>query len=94
MDKEGEDFAFFHEKFPQKSEAKIAADVFDGLQIRDFIKDKRFESALNPVELSAWMSLKSGIVNLLGNKKSSQYQKTVDELLKNFHKFGARMPIN
>ena len=39
------------------------AGVFDGPQIRDFIKDKRFESALNPVELSAWMSLKSVIAN-------------------------------
>ncbi len=93
LEKDGEGFAFLHQKFPQKSEAKIAAGIFDGPQIRELIKDKRFDSALNPVELSAWMSLKSVIANFLGNKRSSQYQKTVDELLENLHKLGARMSI-
>ena len=49
--REVEGFAFLHEKFPQKSEAKITAGVFVGPQIRDSFKDKWFESALNPVEL-------------------------------------------
>ena len=53
LDKESEGFAFLHEKFPQKSEAEITAGVFDGPQIRDLIKDKLFESALDPVTLSA-----------------------------------------
>ena len=70
-------------KFPQKSKAKISAGAFDVSQIRNLIKDKRVESALNPVELSVWMSLKSVMANFLGNKKSSQYQKAVDTLLEN-----------
>ena len=53
LDKKGEGFAFLREKFPQKSEARTTAGVFDGPQIRDLIKDKRFKSALNPVELTA-----------------------------------------
>ena len=69
LDKESEVFAFFHEKFPQKSVAKITAGVFDGPQIRDPIKGKRFESALNSVELSAWMSLKSVIANFFETKR-------------------------
>ena len=86
LNKEGEESAFLHEKFPQIREAKITAGVFDGPQIRDLIKDKRLESVLNYVELSEWMSLRSVIANFLGNKRSSQYQKTVDELLENFYK--------
>ena len=39
------------------------------------------------------MSLKSIISNFLGNKTSSQYQKTVDELLENFCKLGSRMSV-
>ena len=46
LDKEGEEFTFLHEKFPQKSKAIITAGVFNSPQIRD-----RFESALNSVEL-------------------------------------------
>ena len=67
--------------------------ISDDPQIRDLIKNnQRFESALNSVELSAWISLKSVIANFLGNKKSSQYQKTVG-VTGNFHKLGARMSV-
>ena len=88
MDKEGEGFAFFNEKFLQKSEAKITAGIFDGPQIKDLAKDKRIESALD----SACMSPKSVIANFFWNKMK-QYQKTVDELLENFLKLGARMSV-
>ena len=51
------------------------ADIFDGLQTRELIKDTSFDDALNPTELSAWLSFKSVIVNFLGNHRISQYQK-------------------
>lgn len=93
LNKEGRGFDYLHQKFPQKSKEKVKAGIFDGPQIRELIKDKRFDLALNPVELSAWLSLKSVIANFLGNKRSLQYQNTVDELMENFNKLGARMSV-
>ncbi|KAK3878535.1 hypothetical protein Pcinc_016834 [Petrolisthes cinctipes] len=39
------------------------------------------EKSLNPIELSAWLCLKSVIGNFLGNHRSLEYEKTVDELM-------------
>ena len=63
---------------------KIKAGIFDGLQIRELIKETSFDDALNPAEVFPWLSLKSVITNFLGNHRSSQYQKVVDELMENF----------
>ena len=48
---------------------------------------------MNPVELFAWLSLKSAISNFLGNHRSSQYQRVVDELTKNFRQNDARISV-
>ena len=72
---------------------KIKAGIFDDPQIRELIKDSSFDDALNPAELSAWLSLKSVIANFLGNYRSSQYRKVVDELMENFCQIGARMSV-
>ncbi|KAK3896102.1 hypothetical protein Pcinc_000232 [Petrolisthes cinctipes] len=42
------------------------------------MKDARFDAALNPIKLSAWLCLKSVIGNFLGNHRSPEYEKTVD----------------
>ena len=42
----------------------------------------------HPVELSAGLSLKSVTANFLGNHRSPQYQKVVDELMENFRQLG------
>ena len=63
---------------------KLKAGIFDGPQIRELMKDASFDESLNPIELFAWMALKSVIVNFLGNHRSSEYQKMVDELMENF----------
>ena len=89
LDREGRGFAFLHQKFQQKSMEKFKAGIFDGPQIRELIKDTSFNDALNPAELSAWLSVKSVIPNFLGNHRSSQYRKVVDELMENFHQIGA-----
>ena len=72
LDTKDREFAFLHQKFQQKSMEKIKAGIFDGPQIRELIKDTSFDDALNPAELSAWLSLKSIIANFLGNHRSSQ----------------------
>ena len=57
LDREGRGFDFLHQKFQQKSTEKITAGIFDGPQIRELIKDTSFHDALNPAEISAWLSL-------------------------------------
>ena len=93
LDREGRGFAFLQQKFQQKSMEKFKAGIFDGPQIRELIKNTSFDNALNPAELSVWLSLKSVIVNFLGNHRSSQYWKVVDELMENFRQIGAHMSV-
>ena len=72
---------------------KIKADIFDYPEIRELTKDASFDESLNPIELSAWLALKLVIVTFLGNHRSSEYQKMVDELMKEFRKLGAPMSV-
>ena len=72
---------------------KLKAGIFDGPQIRELMKDSTFDDALSATELSAWGSLKSVITNFLGKNRCEEYEKEVDELLKNFQKLGARMSV-
>jgi len=91
MDRKGKGFTFLQQKFPRVSLEKLKAGIFDGPQIRELMKDSTFDDALSATELSAWGSLKSVITNFLGKNRCEEYEKEVDELLKNFQKLGARM---
>ena len=57
------------------------------------MKDSMFDDVLSAAELSAWQLLKSVITNFLGNNWSAEYEKEVDELLKNFQKLGPHMSV-
>ena len=72
---------------------KLKAGIFDGPQIRELMKDTMFDGALNAVEIAAWQSLKSVITNFLGNRRSPQYEREVDVLLKSFQSLKARMSV-
>ena len=67
MDREGKGFAFLQQKFPRISKEKLKAGIFDGPQIRELMKDSKFDDTPSAAELSAWKSLKSIIINFLGN---------------------------
>ena len=88
MDREGRGFTFLQLKFPRIRLEKLKAGIFHGPQIPELMKDSMFDDALNAVELSAWRSLKSVISDFLGNNRSAEYEKEVDEPLKNFQKLG------
>ena len=62
--------------------------MFDGSQISELIITANFDDSLNPIELSAWLSLKLVFTNFLGNTITPLY-KMVDDLMKNFGKLGA-----
>ena len=93
LDREGRGFAFLGQKFPRVSREKMKAGILDGPQIRELMKDTRFEECLGQCELSAWLAFKSITTNFLGNHRSPEYVKVVDELMDSFQQLGARMSV-
>ena len=93
MDRKGRGFTFLQQKFPRVSLEKHKAAIFDGPQIRELMKDSTFDDALSATELSAWGSLKSVITYFLGKNRCEEYEKEVDELLKNCQKVGACLSV-
>ena len=84
MDREGRGFTFLQQKFPRITLGKLKSGIFGGPQIRELMKGSMFDDALSTAELSAWRWLKSVITNFLGNNRSAEYEKEVNELLKSF----------
>lgn len=93
LDKEGRGFEFLGQQFPHVSREKLKAGVLNGPQIRELMKDTRFEKCLGQSELSAWLAYKSITTNFLGNHRSPEYVKVVDELMDSFQQLGARMSV-
>lgn len=93
LNKEGRAFAFLNKKFPRISEAKLKAGIFDGPQIRELMKDPKFDKSMEGNERNAWLSFKSIVTNFLGNHRSPEYECVVEGLLQSFQAVGARMSI-
>ena len=90
---EGCEFAFLLVKFPRISMEKFKAGIFDGPQIRELMKDPMLDEALSEAKLFAWQSLKSVVTNFLGNYRSIEYEKEIEDLLKSFRQLGAPMSV-
>ena len=71
ISKESPAFAFIRQKFPQVSNAKLNAGIFDGPGIRSLRKDEHFNGVMSETERNAWEAFKSVVNNFLENKKSS-----------------------
>ena len=67
-------FAFFCNKFPNISEVKLKKGIFVGPQIREVLKDPKFEKELTSIELRAWKAFKWLCANFVGNKRSSSFK--------------------
>lgn len=93
MDQDGEGFMYLKEKFPGLSNEKIKEGVFVGPDIRKLIQDDQFDKKLNNKELKAWKAFKSVISNFLGNRKSSNYKKLVEDMLKSLNQLGCNMSL-
>ena len=94
MDQEGDGFKFLKDFFgAHKSDAKLKAGIFVSREIRKLMLNKEFDSRLNPVQLTAWNALKSVVANFLGNHRYEQYADMVDDILKAYEQFGARMSL-
>lgn len=88
LNKEGQTFAHLRLIFPKLSIAKIKEGIFDGPQIRKVLIDEQFSLLLSPKEAAAWQSFKLIVSNFLGNNKSPDYRKIVEDLLQNYAKMG------
>ena len=72
---------------------KLKTGIFDVSQIRELIKDPKFDEVFSATERSAWQSLKSVITNFLGNHRNAEYEEVIEELLKSFCQLEARMSV-
>uniref|UniRef100_A0A6A7G1J7 Uncharacterized protein n=1 Tax=Hirondellea gigas TaxID=1518452 RepID=A0A6A7G1J7_9CRUS len=93
LNKDGRAFLFLTKKFPRVSDAKLKAGIFDGPQIRELMKDPKFDESMEDNERNAWLAFKSIVTNFLGNRRSPEYGRVVEELLQSFQALGARMSI-
>lgn len=80
--------AYLKRRFPQLSDAKIKEGVFVGPQITKLLNDTEFNSTLSADEAKAWKSFCAVVTSFLGNKRSADYKKIVNELLENYKKIG------
>ena len=72
---------------------KITARIFDGPQIRKLMKDLKFVETMSSIEKQAWIAFKNICQNFLGNKKSSNYEELVNNLLLSFQNMGCNMSV-
>lgn len=93
MDRDGDGFLYLKEKFPRISDAKIKEGIFVGPQIRELVKDQRFEKKLNVLEKSAWQCFKNVVANFLGNHKSDNYKELIDKLILAYKALNCNMSL-
>ncbi|UYV81699.1 hypothetical protein LAZ67_20002036 [Cordylochernes scorpioides] len=71
---------------PQANCSKITKDIFIGTQIRKLINDKELIATLKEDEKNAWLALIDVVKHFLGNNKSPNYARIVENLISKFHK--------
>ncbi|ESO03076.1 hypothetical protein HELRODRAFT_173956 [Helobdella robusta] len=87
-------FIYLKDKFKTTlTNAKIAAGVFTGPQIREVIRDPNFKLQLEPVELLAWKAFVALVQNFLGNHRSEDYVNLVENFIMVYQNMGCRMSL-
>ena len=84
LDKEENCFRHLCSAFPGLSEEKLKAGIFDELQIQNTIRDKGFSTSMTNTEKKAWLAFVDVVSNLLGNRKTKNFMKSVNEMLPSF----------
>lgn len=88
LDNNGAAFAYLRSLFKNLSHAKIKEGVFAGPEVKKLLKDEHFTNLLSPIESAAWHSFRLVVTNFLGNNKSPDYKKIVQDLIKNYAAMG------
>ena len=85
-DKESEEFAYFKQKFPKISEAKLKEGIyfFFFSKITQLLEDQVFSTKLNFAERRAWKEFENICRNFTGNKKEENYKETVQQLISSY----------
>lgn len=81
LNKDSDCFNFLVTEFPQKTEAKTIAGIFEGPQVCELIQDETFPQLMSELEKSAWLVFRKVTKNFHGKKKSVNYKKIVEEML-------------
>ena len=92
LDKEYSAFAYFAQKFPSLSQAKIKEGIFIGPQIRKIVLDETI-THLKRKEKLAFQSFKKVCDNFLGNHRSEDYVQVVNDLPSHYHDMGCNMSL-
>ncbi|GFS86240.1 uncharacterized protein TNCV_661111 [Trichonephila clavipes] len=93
LDKSGECFNFLSRKFPGLSIEKLKARIFDGPQVRTFVKDSNFVKSITEVESKAWNLFVLVMSNFLGKNRSFDHVELVESMLSNLKELGCNMSI-
>jgi hypothetical protein len=93
LDRSGDCFHYICRTFPGLSNEKIKAGIFDGPQIRTFVRDPNFIQSMRDPEAAAWTSFVEVIEGFLGRNKAQNYEVLVNKMLRNFQALGARMSV-
>ena len=84
LNKDGDCFTFLCQAFPGLTMEKLKTCIFDGLQIRQLIRDPEFENSMNEVELEAWKAFVLVVKKFIGNNKARNYAELVNNMLTAF----------
>lgn len=105
LDKESQALVFLKQKFLGISEAKRKTGIFDGSQIKEFLKNSNFDESIQDCEKKAWCSFKSVVTTITttttknnnphhhNNHRSQEYKSVINKLLMNYQALGAHMFI-
>lgn len=74
-------------------EGKIKEGVLVDPDIRQLMKNKKFEEKIKSVEKDAWVSSKDITHKILGNCKDPNYTTIVENMLQNFQILGCNMSL-
>ncbi|KAI6651423.1 hypothetical protein LOD99_5230 [Oopsacas minuta] len=93
LDKDRYCFKYIRNYFPEISEEKKKAGIFEGPQIRKLLRDNSFKDSMNEEEKRAWQAFSNVVSNFLGNKKASNHKELVTELVDSNPALGYNMSI-
>ena len=93
LDKDGQCFKYICRSFPGLSIEKRKAGIFDGPDIRKLMQDENFILSINPLEADAWRGFVGVVQNFLGNRRATNFEQVVQNMLDACQRLGANMSI-
>ncbi|UYV65062.1 hypothetical protein LAZ67_3003005 [Cordylochernes scorpioides] len=94
LKKDSDAVKYLMTKYLKISCSKITEGIFIGTQIRKLINDEEFIATLKEDEKNAWLALIDVVKHFLGNNKSPNYARIVENLIYKFHKLECITNLN